>query len=79
MTCCSDWHGLAELCRISGEKIPSLQQSSDPVGKVLDIWITQNKDESTVSKLILFFEDIGRFDLIEDVTPLIGKIFNVTF
>lgn len=71
-----DWHGLAELCDISGEKIPSLQDSNDPSNKVLELWVDHNKDESTIDKLLQFFEDMDRFDIVYDITPLIGKFQN---
>lgn len=72
----SDWHGLAELCGIGGEKIPSLQHSGDPSSKVLELWVEHNKHESTIDMLLLFLEDLDRFDIIYDIAPLLGKFFN---
>lgn len=73
----SDWHGLAELCNISGEKIPNVEESSDPSNKILELWVDHNKDESTIDKLLLFLEDTDRFDVVYDIRPLIGKFQNV--
>ncbi|XP_072376261.1 myeloid differentiation primary response protein MyD88 [Diabrotica undecimpunctata] len=68
-----DWHGLAELCGISGEIIPHIKESNDAALKVLEIWSEKNKEESTTAKLLSFLEKLDRFDVVEDVTPLIEK------
>ncbi|XP_028128702.2 myeloid differentiation primary response protein MyD88 [Diabrotica virgifera virgifera] len=68
-----DWHGLAELCGISGEIIPHIKDSNDAALKVLDIWSEKNREESTTAKLLSFLEQLDRFDVVEDVTPLIEK------
>ncbi|KAJ8932755.1 hypothetical protein NQ314_014455 [Rhamnusium bicolor] len=68
-----DWQGLAELCEISGEKIPSLKENSDPSNKVLDLWIEKDKSESTVEKFITYLEELDRFDIIEDIETLIDE------
>lgn len=70
---CRDWHGLAELCSIGGEIIPNIERSSDPVSKVLEIWAEKNKNDSTIKKLVLFLEMLDRFDVIDDITPLLDK------
>ncbi|KAJ8911451.1 hypothetical protein NQ315_013813 [Exocentrus adspersus] len=71
-----DWAGLAELCQISGEKMPSLQQSSDPTNSVLDLWHENNQTESTIHNLIKFLEELDRFDIVDDITPLIEEDIN---
>lgn len=53
--------------------MPSLQLSSDPSNNVLEHWVDYNKDQSTVDKLLLFLEDLDRFDVIYEVKSLIGK------
>ncbi|CAG9826820.1 unnamed protein product [Diabrotica balteata] len=68
-----DWHGLAELCGISGEIIPHIKESKDAALKVLEIWSEKNKEESTTAKLLSFLEKLDRFDVVEDVAPLIEK------
>jgi Death domain./TIR domain. len=71
-----DWQGLAELCGISGEKMPSLQQDPDPSNKVLHLWSEENKNESTIDKFITYLEELDRFDVIEDISPLIEQDIN---
>ncbi|XP_018575417.1 myeloid differentiation primary response protein MyD88 isoform X2 [Anoplophora glabripennis] len=71
-----DWQGLAELCGISGEKIPSLQQDPDPSNKVLHLWSEEDKNESTIDKFIIYLEELDRFDVIEDISPLIEEDIN---
>ncbi|VEN55421.1 unnamed protein product, partial [Callosobruchus maculatus] len=68
-----DWHGLSELCGIPGEQIPSLERNSDPSNRVLDIWLEKKDDECTVETLISFFERLDRFDIIDDITPLVKR------
>ncbi|CAH1985728.1 unnamed protein product [Acanthoscelides obtectus] len=68
-----DWHGLAELCEIPGEHIPSLERDTDPCNKILDIWLEKKGNESTIEALISFLERIDRFDIIDDITPLVER------
>nr|WMZ41588.1 Myd88 protein [Altica viridicyanea] len=68
-----DWHGLAELCGIGGEKIPNIERSNDPALKVLKIWSEKNKNDSTIDKLLSFLQLLDRFDVVDDITPLIEK------
>ncbi|KAJ8969580.1 hypothetical protein NQ317_000077 [Molorchus minor] len=72
----SDWHGLAEMCGISGEKIPSLQQDPDPSNKVINLWTELDNNKSTIHNLILYLEELDRFDIIEDIESLIEDDIN---
>ncbi|KAJ8941814.1 hypothetical protein NQ318_006791 [Aromia moschata] len=71
-----DWQGLAELCGISGEKIPSIQQDSDPSNKVLDLWNEKDRNGSTIDNFLLYLEELDRFDVIEDIELLIEEDIN---
>ncbi|CAG9860093.1 unnamed protein product [Phyllotreta striolata] len=68
-----DWHGLAELCGIGGEKIPNIERSNDPTLKVIEIWSEKDRNNSTIKKFISFLETLDRFDIIDDITPLLEK------
>lgn len=54
--------------------MPSLVHDPDPTNKVLTLWDERNKNESTIDKFITFLEELDRFDVIEDISPLIGKL-----
>lgn len=68
-----DWQGLAELCGISGELIPSILNDKDPTAKVLKLWHDQSKTDATVGKLISYFDQMDRTDVVDDVSPLIAE------
>ncbi|CAG9817406.1 unnamed protein product [Phaedon cochleariae] len=68
-----DWQGLAELCKIKGEQIPSIQRSDDPTAKVLELWCEKTNPESTIENLINFLQNLDRFDVLDDITPLLEK------
>ncbi|XP_060529475.1 myeloid differentiation primary response protein MyD88 [Cylas formicarius] len=68
-----DWEGLAQLCGIPGELMPSLQNDMDPAGKVLRLWSENSKDAATIAKLFEFLEELGRYDVLDDVTPFVGE------
>lgn len=42
---------------------------------MLTLWDEKDKNESTIDKFITFLEELDRFDVIEDISPLIGKLF----
>nr|CAI5837156.1 unnamed protein product [Callosobruchus analis] len=68
-----DWHGLSELCGIPGEQIPSIERNSDPFNRVLDIWLEKKDNGCTIEVLISFLERLDRFDIIDDITPLVKR------
>lgn len=63
------WKGLAELCTIERYVISSLENNPDPVKELLGLW--QNKPESTVRQLVINLEKLDRYDIVDDITPLL--------
>ena len=72
-----DWNGLAGLVGIGGEHMPSLQNDKDHTKKLLNLWYEKDKKGSTIKKLLLYLEDLDRFDIIDDVKVLIDEDIKV--
>ncbi|CAG9760570.1 unnamed protein product [Ceutorhynchus assimilis] len=68
-----DWQGLAELCGVAGELIPSISNEHNPTATILKTWQEQIKSEATVDKLITYLEQIDRSDVVDDILPLIAE------
>ncbi|XP_066247887.1 myeloid differentiation primary response protein MyD88 isoform X2 [Euwallacea similis] len=68
-----DWRGLAELCGISGARIPSLSNDVDPTRSVLKLWHEQLKAEATIENFLNHLEEINRFDVKDDISALIAE------
>ncbi|KAJ3661221.1 hypothetical protein Zmor_005628 [Zophobas morio] len=68
-----NWQGLAGLCKINGNYEASLVNNPDPTSKVLNLWQTQDPDDSTIKQFILFLEEMDRFDVVADIDELIDE------
>ncbi len=67
-----DWRGLAELAGISSENVTYLESKEDPTTELIRIWMRQEPRRST-DDLKAFLAVIDRFDICDDVSPLIGN------
>lgn len=72
-----DWNGLAELIGIGGEHIPSLRNDKDHTRKLLNLWYEKDKNKSTIKKLLVFLEDLDRFDVVDDIKIFIEEDIKV--
>lgn len=74
-----DWHGLAELVGIGGERVPHLQCGSDPTNKILTLWLKESKEDATVKKLLTYLEQLDRFDIVDDIKSSVGMLYKSFF
>lgn len=68
----SDWNGLAELTGFSGVLLPHIQSEGDKTARILDLWYERDGDKATVQQLLNFLEELDRFDIIYDISDLVG-------
>ncbi|XP_054164796.1 myeloid differentiation primary response protein MyD88-like [Oppia nitens] len=66
---CRDYRGLAQLMDFSYAVIESLMRTNDPLNGLLDRY--QNRSDSSFGKLLQMLEQIERFDIIDDMTPVL--------
>lgn len=69
-----DFRGLAELMGFSYTQIQNFKRSHDPFSAILEshLSLPAGKDAS-VEQLLLIIEQIGRFDIIDDITPYLRE------
>ncbi|KAJ8686667.1 hypothetical protein QAD02_022461 [Eretmocerus hayati] len=60
-----DWRGLAKIFSIESEYIPALVSDADPFNSILSI-LERKSPHLTLKNLIVAFEDIDRWDVIDD-------------
>ncbi|XP_023011661.2 myeloid differentiation primary response protein MyD88 [Leptinotarsa decemlineata] len=68
-----DWRGLAELCGINGQYIPNYNGCDDKVKRILKTWQEKKKEECTIGKLLSFLERLDRYDVVDDIIPIVEK------
>ncbi|KAF2904645.1 hypothetical protein ILUMI_01529 [Ignelater luminosus] len=68
-----DWHGLAQLVGIGGECVPHLLYGLDPTNKILALWLKESKEDATIKKLLMYLEQLDRFDIIDDIKTSIDE------
>lgn len=64
---------MAHLCGIGGEYATGIHNNPDPTNKVLELWINKDFENSTIDKLLSYLEELDRFDIVDDITHLIGN------
>lgn len=70
-----DWRGLAELSGVTSETISFLESKEDPVAELIKIWCqTQDSGCRHFSDLKAFLAVIDRFDVADDIAPLLGLL-----
>lgn len=63
-----DYRGVAELIGLSYNVIDRISRSVDPCKNLLDLY--ENRSDATVGQLLDFLEQIERFDILDDLTPV---------
>jgi myeloid differentiation primary response protein MyD88 len=69
-----DYRGLAELMGFSYTQIQNFKRSHDPFSAILESHLSRptGKDAS-VEQLLLMIEQIGRYDIIDDMAPYLRE------
>ncbi|GAB6027013.1 Myeloid differentiation primary response protein MyD88 [Chamberlinius hualienensis] len=65
-----DWEGLCELAGFSYDMIQLFRNRSDPIAAMLEHW---SKQQPSVGDLVRSLETMERFDIIEDIQPLLER------
>lgn len=68
---CKDYRGLAELMNFDYMTIKSFEATGNPTKKIIEEW--EVLPNSTLGKLKELLEEIERYDVIEDIQPLIEQ------
>ncbi|XP_044269619.1 myeloid differentiation primary response protein MyD88 [Tribolium madens] len=71
------WRGLAGLCQISSNYEATLVNDPNPTNKVLNLWYEKDPQHSTIQQLLLFLEEMDRFDVEDDILSLIDEDINI--
>lgn len=69
-----DWRGVLNFIG-SSDDVNTVQQKSDRMKEVLDIWVTENKSTATVGHLQQALGIIDRWDVIDDTADCFGNYF----
>lgn len=72
-----DWRGIFSLSGLDQSDESLIEQNSDKMGKLLDVWIKRNKEEDkfcSVSVLQQCFGIIDRYDVYDDTSLLFGEL-----
>lgn len=75
-----DWRGIFALSGLTQSDYASISQSKDKMGKLLDLWISQNKENDcvvTLSQLQKCFGVIDRYDVYDDTFIYFSECSNI--
>lgn len=72
MGICRDWQGLADLIGFSGELRPHIQAEADKTVQILRLWHERDREKATVQQLFRYLEELDRFDIVDDISNLVG-------
>lgn len=64
-----DYRGLAQLMGFTYAVVNNILRTNDPFNSLLQMF--QNRSEANVKYLLEMIEKIGRFDVIDDLTPML--------
>lgn len=53
--------------------LPDVREQRDKTSEVIKRWIQKDGNSASIQRLLDFLEKLDRFDVIDDVTPLISK------
>lgn len=67
-----DYRGLAELMDFQYSNIKIFERNEDPTLRILEAWET--RPDATLDKLISFLEEMERYDVINELKPLLGML-----
>lgn len=56
------------------ELLPAANASSDPTGYVLSYWAKQSIETANVGLLLKYFEQIDRYDVLDDTKHSLSKL-----
>lgn len=71
-----DWQSLAGYLGFTLEEIRAFSSGcEDPVLKVLTRWTLLKHELATIGTLVCYLNDLGRLDVIEDISPYFGWCF----
>ena len=68
-----DWRGIAELAGMTSEDIMYLESKGDPTTELIRSWVRQ-ESRRTTDDLRAFLAVIDRFDISDDISPLMGTL-----
>ncbi len=66
---CRDYRGLAQLMGFSYSVVNSISQSNDPFNSLIEKF--QNRSNTSFEQFFKMIEQIGRFDIIDDMEHII--------
>ena len=66
-----DYRGIAQLMGFSYAIINSILRSTDPLSNLLEMY--ENRSDANFSRLLEMIEKIERFDIIDDMTPVLFR------
>lgn len=72
---CRDWRGIIELCGLRKGYYDIVDNSSDHMEKLLELWCLKEGDlcpKANVEQLLQFLEEIERFDVADDIKDIIA-------
>lgn len=69
---CRDWRGLSSLLNLSGSEFNVIANSEDKMKILLEMWKRLHA-ESNFEVLLKCLEEIGRFDIYDDVIESLGE------
>lgn len=72
---CRDWKGLVDAANFPKDLVPNANASPSPTQVLVDHWKKAPLEDANLQLLMQILADNDRYDVLDDVTPLLGESF----